>query len=520
MLLSEVDRSGLDGAAPLVPRGRSPCVVPTNWVHAPLLWRCRACAGLDWRWALLPPHSSNGGGAAAKGLHRASPSSCWSEEDARQVLGDVCAFDYIDPVSFTQENTEVSQCWVWTRNPDLLPRSKATTFFSNTAGRSRPGVTAPPPKGGYEEFLVHLERYFDWTPQNMVAFRRSRVGERSPPLASRYRDPARRDDEGWERRRSRSPVPRRCTCAGRVHGVRSRSRSPARSGPGTPTEEDYALPKDSDASGAGHHGWTAPTPFDEMVDLEVAPGAPPPPRVHPDPLLDYLTGLCQEPGLQDSYLGGKGHDPMLVEFACVAVDLHRPLTFSPPPSPTDAASETASVDELVALAGDAAGPETGSRPINGPEVVFGPGVQLGQDDNQMDQLAGLLRCTAWILMGQLMLGLLLMRSSLLGILPTADEFLEDIFVDPPAAVVPASPPRRALAAVAAAPESGRRQSDRLRARPSSVPVSRRATRRLVRQLDLKTAAALAAVTRIASDAVMEASAALAAEAEAAQVEAA
>ena len=102
-----------------------------------------------------------------------------------------------------------------------------------------------------------------------------------------------------------------------------------------------------------------------------------------------------------------------------------------------------------------------------------------------------------------------------------------------------------MAAVAAAPESGRRQSNRLRARPSSVPVSRRVTHRLIRQLDLvgsqeavgdeavekyikmhhgplpkKTAAALAAVTRIASGAVMEASAALAAETEAARVEAA
>jgi len=90
----------------------------------------------------------------------------------------------------------------------------------------------------------------------------------------------------------------------------------------------------------------------------------------------------------------------------------------------------------------------------------------------------------------------------------------------------------------------RRQSSRLLARPSSVPVSRRATHRLIRQLDLvgqeeaigdeavekyermyqrplprKTMAALNAVTRIASGAVMAASAALAAEAGAEEVEA-
>lgn len=52
------------------------------------------------------------------------PLYAWCEEGIRQALGDCCCLDYIDPVSFTQENTEFLQCWVWMWNPDQLPRSK------------------------------------------------------------------------------------------------------------------------------------------------------------------------------------------------------------------------------------------------------------------------------------------------------------------------------------------------------------------------------------------------------------
>ena len=119
-------------------------------------------------------------------------------------------------------------------------------------------------------------------------------------------------------------------------------------------------------------------------------------------------------------------------------------------------------------------------------------------------------------------------------------FLGSVFREIPPAELPApvqQPPPTAAS-------SSRRQSNRLLARPSSVPVSRRATHRLIRQLDLagqeeaigdeavekyermyqrplprKTMAALTAVTRIASGAVMAASAALAAEAGVEEVQA-
>lgn len=79
------------------------------------------------------------------------------------MLGEVCSFDYIEPVSFTQENTEVLQCWVWMWSPDQLPRSKLTTVFPEGVGRSRPGVPTGPLGGAKVNLLIHLDRYFDWS---------------------------------------------------------------------------------------------------------------------------------------------------------------------------------------------------------------------------------------------------------------------------------------------------------------------------------------------------------------------
>nr|CAB3488847.1 unnamed protein product [Digitaria exilis] len=121
-------------------------------------------------------------------------------------------------------------------------------------------------------------------------------------------------------------------------------------------------------------------------------------------------------------------------------------------------------------------------------------------------------------------------------------FLGSMFTEVPPPALGAQP-RSTPAPPAPTPQPPKRQSIRLLARPSSVSVSRRATHRLMRQLDIigqgqaigdeavaqyertyagpmprKTVVALAAVTRVASGVVMAASAALAADAEAAQVE--
>ncbi|PVH34816.1 hypothetical protein PAHAL_7G040800 [Panicum hallii] len=91
------------------------------------------------------------------------PLYSWCEVGVRQALG--CSFDYIEPVSYKQKNTEILQCWVWMWSPNLLPRSKLTTFFPEGAGCSSPGVTVTSPGGDMVELLIHLDRHFDWSPQ-------------------------------------------------------------------------------------------------------------------------------------------------------------------------------------------------------------------------------------------------------------------------------------------------------------------------------------------------------------------
>nr|TKV98628.1 hypothetical protein SEVIR_9G572400v2 [Setaria viridis] len=112
-----------------------------------------------------PDATPDGGDAAAAASSR-PPSGPVGAHCPRQpwLHRSTESFDYIEPVSFTQENTEVLQCWVWMWNPDQLPRSKLTTLFQEGAGPSRPAVPAAPPNGDMVNLIIHLDRYFDWTP--------------------------------------------------------------------------------------------------------------------------------------------------------------------------------------------------------------------------------------------------------------------------------------------------------------------------------------------------------------------
>jgi hypothetical protein len=62
--------------------------------------------------------------------------------------------------------------YAWMANPDLLPRAKTVTFFSERAGRSSASHGLPPantylpspPTGADVVLLIHLDHYYDWTP--------------------------------------------------------------------------------------------------------------------------------------------------------------------------------------------------------------------------------------------------------------------------------------------------------------------------------------------------------------------
>ncbi|KAF8671345.1 hypothetical protein HU200_050058 [Digitaria exilis] len=114
------------------------------------------------------------------------PLYAWCEDGIHQAIGDVCSFDYIEPVSFTQENTEILQCWVWMWHPNQLPRSKLTMVFPEGAGRSRPGVTAAAPMGGMVNLIIHLDSYLDWTPAAASRTPSSHASGRPSSTSSRF----------------------------------------------------------------------------------------------------------------------------------------------------------------------------------------------------------------------------------------------------------------------------------------------------------------------------------------------
>jgi hypothetical protein len=96
-----------------------------------------------------------------------------SAEGVRQVLGDICIFNHMEVETFGRENTQMFCFFMWMKNPDLLPRSKTVSFFSEGSSRSNgsdgplpvEAALASPPSGGDIDLLIHLDHYYDWSPQ-------------------------------------------------------------------------------------------------------------------------------------------------------------------------------------------------------------------------------------------------------------------------------------------------------------------------------------------------------------------
>ncbi|TVU45689.1 hypothetical protein EJB05_05185, partial [Eragrostis curvula] len=125
----------------------------------------------------------------------------------------------------------------------------------------------------------------DDVPTSMAG--RGRAAVRSPPT-SRGRDPLRRDDDGWERRRSSSPA----------HRARS------------PKSDMKAATSTVNVREPAHD-------LHHMIAID----APPPPSMHPDPFMDYLANLCHEAAAFDNFHFRQEGDPMLHEMAQCAGSL-------------------------------------------------------------------------------------------------------------------------------------------------------------------------------------------------------
>jgi hypothetical protein len=97
------------------------------------------------------------------------PIHAWSEETIKQILGDICIFDHMEESTFQQDKSEIFSFSSWMSNPDLLPRSKTVTFFTDHAGRASTSqgpqaaeTSFPaPPEGRELVLLIHLDHYTD-----------------------------------------------------------------------------------------------------------------------------------------------------------------------------------------------------------------------------------------------------------------------------------------------------------------------------------------------------------------------
>jgi hypothetical protein len=94
------------------------------------------------------------------------------------VLGYACVFDRMESESYQWESIGMFYFFAWMSNPDLLPRMKTVTFFSEIAGRSSFGFGPPPAKSPLSSppagvdicLLIHLDHYVDWMPQTTSSF--------------------------------------------------------------------------------------------------------------------------------------------------------------------------------------------------------------------------------------------------------------------------------------------------------------------------------------------------------------
>ncbi|KAF8700339.1 hypothetical protein HU200_034271 [Digitaria exilis] len=303
--------------------------------------------------------------------------------------------------------------------------------------------------------------------QSMGAARCGREHARSPIRVWRPRDPQRRDAEDWERRRSRSPTRRSTSLLA-----------------GTPPKKTSSYYEVEGVS------CTAPCFGNLESHAAAGPDAPSPPREHPDPLLNFFKVLCTEPFPVDTYSYRTDEDPMMQEAALAArastllsVQAHGlEGDLSPPDyingssiwSPGEGGDRRLECSPPLSPAYQpTSGPWAATTDIDA-EVTFGPGVQL--EHNTTHALEDIT-----------------MQVTRMDIdAPSTDHGLqpsitEQVFTElpPPVLDTPARLHREPPAPVEepVCNTNTRRASSRLAARPSPIPVSKRAQHRLLRELN-------------------------------------
>lgn len=112
--------------------------------------------------------------------------------------------------------------------------------------------------------------------------------------------------------------------------------------------------------------------------MQVADGAPSPPVLHPDPMMEFYKDLCKD-GIDGAAAFGAslGWDPMLGEASAMCRNMvDRPLSFSPPPFPLEEAQGSPVYTPVSTLWGKVAELNEEATALGYNNVVhFGPGVQ-------------------------------------------------------------------------------------------------------------------------------------------------
>lgn len=273
---------------------------------------------------------------------------------------------------------------------------------------------------------------------------RGRSAVRGGLGSPRVRDPPRREEADWERRRSRSPA-------------RGSQRPDSASPVGI---EDHHDTVGGDLGAALLSG-----------ALPVATGAPSPPVLHPDPMMEFYKSFCCDVLPEQPVRTVGSWDPMLEENSAVCGQTTGiPLSFSPsPPRPDEMVAspeyrpQSAIWDKITELNEEAAA--LGYNNV----IHFGPGVQLASEDGGQMVTAGITEQVAEMILDE-----------------RRNNIVDSIFVPCEQPVLPDPEPTTARARVGRKNKAveGRRRSSRQQAQACSVPVSKRATHRLIRAFEI------------------------------------
>ena len=303
---------------------------------------------------------------------------------------------------------------------------RRTTGSSNNGPGDRQRTRSPPPS-----------RRWARDAEDDAGQGRGRQLARDAHTSPRRRDPMRLEDADWERRRSRSP----------------------------PAKSAHIDMQDAALGAIGKGDLGSALFSGTLVAAEEAP--PPPPR-HPDPMMDWFKETCTGNMWTDISCSFGNYDPMLAEaMAACSMATSRPLSFYPDGSPREElhspvyTPNSTNWDKIAELTEEAQALGLGNV------IHFGPGVQ--REDNGRLITTGITEQAAEELLNA-------RRDTIVSSMSVPCE--QPVLATPSAHMQQGKTSGKTKATKTAV--GTLRRSTRQKAKISSVPVSKRASHRLIK----------------------------------------